>query len=50
MTTGDTECFPGPFQDIEVKYPDLVAINSKGQVTHNAMDFRRYPYNIAIKD
>ena len=33
-----------------MKYPDLVAVNSKGQVTHNAMDFRGYPYNLVIED
>ena len=42
----DTERFQGPFQDIEAKYPNLVAIDSKGQMTGNAMDFRGYSCSI----
>lgn len=30
----------GPFRDIEEQHPDMVAVDSRGQITGQVMDFR----------
>ena len=34
--------FTGPFSEFEHRYPELVAVDSRGQVTANVMDFCEY--------
>ena len=32
----------GPFEEVEQNYPDIVAVDSQGQVTGKVMDFCEY--------